>query len=105
MENQIKEIEEKYKGQKGRTRKDDTQRKNDNAKKKKLKKELSEKKALRKKYKKILEEDDKLVKKISLIFKSKKYKTAKKEILQIIQETRRTARRNTKILKKTIKIP
>lgn len=86
LDKEIKEIEEKYKGQKGRTRKDDTQRKNYNKHKKELKKELSDKKALRKKYKKILQEDDKLVKKISIIFKSKTYKTAKKRFFKFYQK-------------------
>ena len=103
LENQIKEIEEKYKGQKGRTRKDDTQRKNDNAKKKKLKKELSEKKALRKKYKKILEEDDKLVKKISLIFKSKTYKTAKKRFFKLYRKLEELPEEIQKYLKRLSK--
>ena len=109
LKNQIKEIDEKYKGQKGRIRKDDTQRKNDNDKKKDLKKELSEKKALRKKYKKILEEDDKLVKKISLIFKSKTYKTAKnrffklyKKLEELPEEIQKYLKRLSKYLEKAI---
>ena len=103
LENQIKEIEEKYKGQKGRTRKDDTQRKKDNAKKKKLKKKLSKKKAQRKKYKKILEEDDKLVKKISLIFKSKTYKTAKKRFFKIYRKLEELPEEIQKYLKRLSK--
>ena len=109
LENQIKEIDEKYKWQKGRIRKDDTQRKNDNDKKKDLKKELSEKKALWKKYKKILEEDDKLVKKISLIFKSKTYKTAKnrffklyKKLEELPEEIQKYLKRLSKYLEKAI---
>ena len=44
LEKEIEEISEKYKGYKGRTRKDDTQRQKDNKKKKSLNKKLSEKK-------------------------------------------------------------
>ena len=78
LEKEIKEISKKYKGQKGRTRKDDKERQEDNEKKKKLNKELSEKKAERKKCTNKLKRDDQLVKKISLIFKSKTEKTARK---------------------------
>ena len=78
LEKEIKEISKKYKGRKGRTRKDDTKRVKDNKKKKNLNMKLSEKKAKRKKYTNKLKVDDALVKKISLIFKSKTEKTARK---------------------------
>ena len=83
LEKEIKEISEKYKGQKGRTRKDDTKRQKDNQEKRKLNKELSEKKAERKKCTNKLKRDDKLVKKISLIFKSKTEKTARKRFQKL----------------------
>ena len=83
LEKEIKEISEKYKGQKGRTRKDDTERQKDNQEKRKLNKELSEKKAERKKYANKLKRDDKFVKKISLIFKSKTEKTARKRFQKL----------------------
>ena len=83
LKKEIKEISEKYKGQKGRTRKDDTERKKDNQEKRKLNKELSEKKAERKKCTNKLKRDDKLVKKISLIFKSKTEKTARKRFQKL----------------------
>ena len=67
----LRAVIEKYKGQKGRTRKDDTQRQKDNQEKRKLNKKLSEKKAKRKKLTYKLKQDDSFVKKISLIFKSK----------------------------------
>ena len=86
LEKQIKEISEKYKGQKGRTRKDDTQRQKDNKKKKNLKKQLSQKKAQRKKYTNRLKIDDRLVKKISLIFKSKTEKTARKRFQKLYEK-------------------
>ena len=83
LEKEIKEISKKYKGQKGRTRKDDTQRQKDNKKKKNLKRQLSEKKAQRKKYTNRLKFDDSLVEKISLIFKSKTEKTARKRFQKL----------------------
>ena len=83
LEKEIKEISEKYKGQKGRVRKDDKIRQNDTAKKKKLNKKLSEKKFELKKYTNKLKRDDKLVKKISLIFKSKSEKTARKRFQEL----------------------
>lgn len=83
LEKEIKEISEKYKGQKGRTRKDDTQRQKDNQEKRKLNKKLSEKKAKRKKLTYKLKQDDRLVKKISLIFKSKTEKTARKRFQEL----------------------
>ena len=83
LEKEIKEISEKYKGQKGRTRKYDTQRQKDNEKKRKLNKKLSDKKAERKNLTNKLKRDDKLVKKISLIFKSKTEKTARKRFQEL----------------------
>ena len=83
LEKEIKEISEKYKGQKGRTRKDDTQRQKDNEKKRKLTKKLSDKKDERKKYANKLKRDDNLVKKISLIFKSKSEKTARERFQEL----------------------
>ena len=83
LEKEIKEISEKYKGQKGRTRKDDTQRQKDNQEKRKLNKKLSEKKAKRKKLASKLKQEDSLVKKISLIFKSKTEKTARKRFQEL----------------------
>ena len=86
LENKIKEINKKYNGRKGRVRKDDKQRQKDNEKKKNLKKKLSEKKAQRKKYKNRLKQDDRLVKKISLIFKSKTEKTARKRFNELYEK-------------------
>ena len=86
LEKEIKEINKKYKGQKGRIRKDDKQRQKDNEKKKNLKKKLSEKKALIKKYTNKLKQDDCLVKKISLIFKSKTEKTARKRFNELYEK-------------------
>ena len=83
LEKEISEISEKYKGQKGRTRKDDTQRQKDNQEKRKLNKKLSEKKSKRKKLTNKLKQDDSLVKKISLIFKSKTEKTARKRFQEL----------------------
>ena len=83
LEKEIKEISEKYKGYKGRTRKDDTKRQKDNKKKRRINKKLSEKKSERKKYTNKLKRDDKLVKKISLIFKSKTEKTARKRFQEL----------------------
>ena len=83
LEKAIKELKEKYKGQKGRTRKDDTQRQKDNDKRADLNKKLSEKKALRKEYINKLKVDDYYVKKISLIFKSKTEKTARKRFKRL----------------------
>ena len=73
LEKEISEISEKYKGQKGRTRKDDTQRQKDNQEKRKLNKKLASK----------LKQEDSLVKKISLIFKSKTEKTARKRFQEL----------------------
>ena len=86
LEKEIKQISEKYKGQKGRTRKDDTQRQKDNQEKRKLNKKLSEKKAKRKKLTYKLKQDDSLVKKISLIFKSKTEKTARKKFQKLYEK-------------------
>ena len=79
----IEEIEEKYKGKVGRTPKNDTQRIKDNELKRELKKELSSYKAKIRKYKKILDEDDKLIKEISSIFKTKNYTTAKNKFKRL----------------------
>ena len=96
LNNEIKELEEKinkiskkYKGQKGRTSTKDTQRQKDNTKKRKLKKKLSEKKELRKKYTDKLNVDDALVKKISLIFKSKTEKTARKRFNKLYSQLKK----------------
>ncbi|WP_305512319.1 hypothetical protein [Methanobrevibacter sp. V14] len=78
LEKEIKEISEKYKRQK-----DDTERQKDNEKKRELNKKLSEKKTERKKYTNELKVDDDLVKKISLIFKSKTEKTARKRFQKL----------------------
>ena len=86
LEKEIKEINKKYKGQKGRTRKNDAQRQKDNTKKKNLNKKLSKKKAKRKEYTNKLKVDDTLVKKISLIFKSKTEKTARKRFNELYEK-------------------
>ena len=86
LEKEINEISKKYKGQKGRVRNEDTQRKKDNKKKKELNKKLSEKKWQRKKYTNKLKLDDSLVKKISLIFKSKTEKTARKRFNELYEK-------------------
>ena len=83
MEKEISEISEKYKGQKGRIRKTDTQRQKDNQENRKLNKKLSEKKSKRKKLTNKLKQDDSFVKKISLIFKFKTEKTAIKRFQEL----------------------
>ena len=57
------------------------------------------KKPYEKKYKKILQEDDKLVKKISIIFKSKTYKTAKKRFFKLYQKLEELSEEIQKYLK------
>ena len=83
LKKEINEISKKYKGQKGKTQKNDTQRQKDNQEKRKLNKKLSEKKAKRKKLTNKLKQDDSLVKKISLIFKSKTEKTTRKRFQEL----------------------
>lgn len=78
LEKEIEDISAKYKGKKGRIRKDDKKRIKDNDKINDLKKELSDLKAKRKENANKLKTDDYYVKKISLIFKSKTEKTARK---------------------------
>ncbi|MBR0058001.1 MAG: hypothetical protein IJP99_01515 [Methanobrevibacter sp.] len=109
LEKEINKIKEKYKGKKGRTSKEDTQRNKDNKKRKQLEKELRDKKAQRRKYTKRLKEDDKIVKKISLIFKSKTYKTAKNrfqrlydKINELPEEIQKYLKRLEKYLEKTL---
>ena len=109
LEKEINKIKEKYKGQKGRASKKDTQRNKDNKKRKQQEKELQKKKAQRRKYTKILKEDDKIVKKISLIFKSKSYKTAKNrfqrlysKINELPEEIQKYLKRLEKYLDKTL---
>ena len=80
LKKEINEISKKYKGQKGKTQKNDTQRQKDNQEKRKLNKKLSEKKAKRKKLTNKLKQDDSLEKKISLMFKSKTEKNARKKV-------------------------
>ena len=86
LEREIQEISEKYKGLKGRTRKNDTSRQKDNKKKKDLKKKLSSKKAERKELENKLKYDDKFVKKISLIFKSKTEMTARRRFMRLYEK-------------------
>jgi len=83
LEKQIKVINKKYKGKKGRIQKNDKERQKDNGKKKSLKKQLSKMKAERKEITNKLKIDDSLVKKISLIFKSKTEKTARKRFQKL----------------------
>ena len=74
-ENKLKELESKYPNKKGRSKKEDKKRQKNIDDKRKLKQEISELKARRRKYRKILKDDKKYIKRISLIFKSKLYKT------------------------------
>ena len=103
LEEKIKEINEKYKGRKGRIENKDKQRQKDSNKKKKLKKKLSEKKALRRNYAKKLNVDDELVKKISLIFKSKTEKTARKRFNELYSQLEKLPEEIREFMKKLSK--
>ena len=72
-ENELIVLNEKYTGCIGRPKKDDKKRKKDIAKMKKLKREISDLKAEKRKHKHQIKEDNKYVKKISRLLKSKTY--------------------------------
>ena len=76
LEKELKVLQEKYTGKIGRIPKSDKKRQKDNARMKKLKKEINMKKAEIRKAKKQIKDDKKIIKRISLIFKSKTYETA-----------------------------
>lgn len=73
---ELKELIKEYENTPGRSKKDDEKRQKNIKDKKKLKREISQLKEKRRKYKKILKDDKTYIKRISLIFKSKTYKTA-----------------------------
>ena len=76
LEQELKVLQEKYAGKVGKIPKTDKKRQKDNARMKELKKEISKKKAGIRKAKKQIKDDKKIIKRMSLIFKSKTYETA-----------------------------
>ena len=76
LEKELEVLKEKYAGKIGRPSKDDKKRQKDISRMKELKKEISNKKAEIRKSNKKINEDKKIIKRISLIFKSKTYETA-----------------------------
>ena len=103
LKEKINEINEKYKGRKGRIENKDKQRQKDSNKKKTLKTKLSNKKALKKKYLSELNVDDELVKKISLIFKSKTEKTARKRFNKLYSQLEKLPEEIKEFMKKLSK--
>ena len=103
LKEKINEINEKYKGRKGRIGNKDKQRQKDSNKKKTLKTKLSNKKALKKKYLSELNVDDELVKKISLIFKSKTEKTARKRFNKLYSQLEKLPEEIKEFMKKLSK--
>lgn len=103
LKEKINEINEKYKGRKGRIENKDKQRQKDSNKKKTLKTKLSNKKALKKKYLSELNVDDELVKKISLIFKSKTEKTARKRFNKLYSQLEKLLEEIKEFMKKLSK--
>lgn len=72
-EKEIFDIEEKYRGVKGKPKKDDIKRNKDIKRKKQLKRELSQLKAERRKHRNYIKTNEKYIKKISLMLRSSTY--------------------------------
>ena len=77
-ENELAVLEKKYEGCVGRPKRGDTKRKNDIKKMRKLRTDLSNLKAERSEYNHHIDDDNKIVKKISRLLKSKTYETGMK---------------------------